>query len=172
MLETLWTSHRKNQRSLSFCFVKVLVFSHPLTYQGSIDAPRRYENRLRVVSRCIGVILSKKFGFIWQYLYNFIFQDKLRSNGRQCSISMEDYDKPNIRRLSVSSKEQLTDVVAAMYRFVLTQKVQFVAAFSQNKCNIAGRDQEISVAMRMKYCQIGILLHKQNHQLNNLDRII
>jgi predicted esterase len=32
-------------------------------------------------------------------------QDKLRSNGRQCSISMEDYDKPNIRRLSVSSKE-------------------------------------------------------------------
>lgn len=31
-------------------------------------------------------------------------QDKLR-NGRQKSISMEDYDKPNLRRLSVSSKE-------------------------------------------------------------------
>jgi len=32
-------------------------------------------------------------------------QDKLRSTGRQRSVSMEDYDKPNIRRLSVSSKE-------------------------------------------------------------------
>jgi len=32
-------------------------------------------------------------------------QDKLRGNGRQHSISMEDYDKPNIRRLSVTSKE-------------------------------------------------------------------
>ena len=127
MLETLWTNHRKNQRSLSFCFVRVSAFSHPLTYQESIDAPRRYENNLQIVSCFIGIIY-RKFGFIRKYLCNFIFQDKLRSNGRQCSISMEDYDKPNIRRLSVSSKEQLqtrTDVVVAMYHVVLTQKVQF-----------------------------------------------
>lgn len=32
-------------------------------------------------------------------------QDKLKNSGRQRSVSMEDYDKPNIRRLSVSSKE-------------------------------------------------------------------
>lgn len=31
--------------------------------------------------------------------------DKMRATGRQASLSMEDYDKPNIRRLSVTSKE-------------------------------------------------------------------
>ena len=160
----------------------ILLFCKGLGFFTSVDLPgvdRRSSQVRNQFENCIAFhwsyIMSKKFGFIWQYLYNFIFQDKLRSNGRQCSISMEDYDKPNIRRLSVSSKEQLqplTDIVAAIYRFVLTQKVQFVATFQQNKCNIAGRDQEISVAMRMKYCQIGILLHKQNYQLNNLDRMI
>ena len=131
MLETLWTNRRKNLRSLSFCFVRVSAFSHPLTYQESIDAPRRYANNLKIVSRLLE-LLYKKFYFIWQYLYNLIFQDKLRSNGRQCSISMEDYDKPNIRRLSVSSKEQLqprTDVVVAVYHFILTKK-QLVANIS------------------------------------------
>ena len=33
------------------------------------------------------------------------FQDKLRATGRQGSVTMDDYDKPNIRRLSVTLKE-------------------------------------------------------------------
>ena len=161
MLETPWTNHRKNQRSLSFCFAKVLAFSHPLTYQESIDAPRRYANNWKIVSHFIGVLnfMSKKFGNTYTILY---FRTNCAVMGDNVQLVWRTMTNPTFvaylfhQKSSFNPEQMLLWPCIILY---LHKKFSLQQKFYQNKCNIAGSDQEISLAMIMNYCQIGILLH-------------
>jgi len=65
------------------------------------EAPEKLTNSILLFCKGLGFFTSVNLPGVDRRAS----QDKLRSTGRQRSISMEDYDKPNIRRLSVSSKE-------------------------------------------------------------------
>merc|ERR1711953_1207950 len=65
------------------------------------EAPEKLTNSILLFCKGLGFFTSVNLPGVDRRAS----QDKLRSTGRQRSISMEDYDKPNLRRLSVSSKE-------------------------------------------------------------------
>ena len=161
MLETPWTNHRKNQRSLSFCFVRVSAFSHPLTYQESIDAPRRYANNLKIVSSFIGVNLRTLVLFCNDYTILF-FRTNCAVMGDNVQLVWRTMTNPTFvaylfhQKNSFKPEQMLLWPCIMLY---LHKKFSLWQKFYRNKCNIAGSDQEISLAMKMNYCQIGILLH-------------
>jgi predicted esterase len=65
------------------------------------ESPEKLANSILLFCKGLGLLTSVNLPGVDRRAS----QDKLRSTGRQRSVSMEDYDKPNIRRLSVSSKE-------------------------------------------------------------------
>jgi hypothetical protein len=65
------------------------------------ESPEKLANSILLFCKGLGLLTSVNLPGVDRRSS----QDKLRSTGRQRSVSMEDYDKPNIRRLSVSSKE-------------------------------------------------------------------